>query len=787
MLNKVKKKIFKKVLPILFGIVLLSLVCFILFTTVFKKSVEENQDILFIYQQQFSSIFLDEQDNIYGPAPFLEPVYNGSNLDYYKAQNKSFATIIPAGSYKNPFVFERKGYELSIIPKKAEDKIGETAYYRIPTIFPTANAQSSQVYYLIYKDVYQSTDIIKKMRPYGVKETIILKDEQAPTQFEFALNVSDNVEAKKESDNSIRFYKKLTGTETSGNISGLSSTEPDYFLFRIPPPFMIDINGKKSLDCEWQLSKIDSMHYDLILACDTFGLSYPLAIDPSIVDTYDDEDMIAAKSDAEITSGHAQLEATADWYNTSWDYRKKITINSTVVSESDAGETNFPVMINIASDSDLASDPRSDGYDILFTSSNGETKIDHEIELYDDSEGDLVAWVETPSLSSTSDTYLYMYYGNSSAADQQNASGTWDSNFIMVQHMDDDTTASVSESSGNSNDGLKLAANEPIVTVTEGTLGQSQKFDNNDDYVNVPHDSSLNTVNTMTISAWINKVSNDESAYDTIIAKGDETPSEFNYVLSTYEDELDFFYADGTYAEEVTTAANLGTSTWYYVAVTYEYNVDIIFYVNAAIEPDSDQAHDDAQLPNNTHDLRIGDAINYSSPFHGIIDEIRVSNSVRSAYWISNEHNNIASSSAFFGLGSEEYQYTSSGTVTSTNLLSETQNQTIDSIDSFYYNASSLPAGTELEVQFSQNNSDWYSATNSADWTMCDTADGETIDLSALGWSGTNFYYKFNFNSTSFRDSSPIVEDVKVNYSSAFSTRLRAGNGLRLRGGVRLR
>ena len=64
------------------------------------------------------------------------------------------------------------------------------------------------------------------------------------------------------------------------------------------------------------------------------------------------------------------------WFNTNWDYRKAITINA---SQVDATLTNFPVLID-TTDTDLAADARSDGFDILFTGDNGTAKLDHEIE-----------------------------------------------------------------------------------------------------------------------------------------------------------------------------------------------------------------------------------------------------------------------------------------------------------------------------------------------------------------------------------------------------------------------
>ena len=53
--------------------------------------------------------------------------------------------------------------------------------------------------------------------------------------------------------------------------------------------------------------------------------------------------------------------ANPDWYDSSWLYRKKITINSANVT---ANLVDFPVLVSLASDSDLASDAQANGDDV---------------------------------------------------------------------------------------------------------------------------------------------------------------------------------------------------------------------------------------------------------------------------------------------------------------------------------------------------------------------------------------------------------------------------------------
>ena len=113
---------------------------------------------------------------------------------------------------------------------------------------------------------------------------------------------------------------------------------------------------------------------------------------------------------------------TQTWNDCGWSYRRAITIDRTKVA---ADQTDFPVLISLASDPGLAAHAQSAGNDILFTLSDEKTKIPHKIESYVSTTGALVAWVKVPALSSSVNTVLYMYYGNPTAPAQQDTSTIW--------------------------------------------------------------------------------------------------------------------------------------------------------------------------------------------------------------------------------------------------------------------------------------------------------------------------------------------------------------------------
>jgi hypothetical protein len=186
--------------------------------------------------------------------------------------------------------------------------------------------------------------------------------------------------------------------------------------------------------------------------------------------------------------------SSPSWYDPGWSYRKKLTIDNTKVP---ADQTNFPVLVSLASDSDLAAKAQNAptaGYDILFTSSNGTSKLSHEIEKFDDTTGELVAWVELSSLSSSADTEFYMYYGNASAGNQQDVPGTWSNSFDAVYHLHDD----FAESSGNH----AVATNNGSADSSDGLAADGQNFNGSSHYIDTNFSSNYASSSSFTWSGW---------------------------------------------------------------------------------------------------------------------------------------------------------------------------------------------------------------------------------------------------------------------------------------------
>jgi len=117
-----------------------------------------------------------------------------------------------------------------------------------------------------------------------------------------------------------------------------------------------------------------------------------------------------------------------DWWDSDWEYRKEITIDHDMVA---TNLKNFPILFHCKS-TDFSYHAHPEGDDFVFVSIDRLRQYNHEIEFYDSSTGELIAWVNITCLFSTEDTSLYIYYGNPSCSNQENIAGTWDSNFVGV-------------------------------------------------------------------------------------------------------------------------------------------------------------------------------------------------------------------------------------------------------------------------------------------------------------------------------------------------------------------
>jgi hypothetical protein len=419
--------------------------------------------------------------------------------------------------------------------------------------------------------------------------------------------------------------------------------------------------NKKITVAEWQLDLAAVVYIAIGVGLGLFlvlsgGIGRAFAVANSSVNrdtdtqlsqgTLTNTQVVGSGSGAYVQLSSNQGPGGDSWYNTSWQYRKKVTFNNSAQAEN---LIDFPVLIDLSSSNFTFSKALSAGQDIRFTDSDGTTLLSYEIEQWDSVGQVAKVWVKVPQIDASSSTdYIYMYYGNSGAADAQSINSVWDSNFKAVWHMNQagGTDPNMKDSTSNANN-LGFGSAQTGADLVTGQIDGAQDFDGtvNDQLTKSNPTPNLNILSTITLEAWIKR--NDGLAV--VLMREFGTPENYAFKISNSTD-LDFEYR--TFSTTHTYRFPFADdNTWRHVAITFTYGTgsSIKAYVNGSVVSGSWVAGDGNQTPYNdaVHDFSIGNS--QATPFTGQMDEVRISNSIRSAAWIAADYKSQTSNFATFG------------------------------------------------------------------------------------------------------------------------------------------
>ena len=309
-----------------------------------------------------------------------------------------------------------------------------------------------------------------------------------------------------------------------------------------------------------------------------------------------------------------------------WDYRKKITIDSTKI---DSALSNFPVLVHLDSGATDFWGHCDSKENVAFTSSDGTTKLKREIERFDHTNDNLDAHVKVPSVSSSADTEIYIYYDSSSPTHgETDDTDTWDANFKLVTHMKDAPDSShIADSTSNNNDGTKKGAGEPAEA--DAKIAKGQLFDDYDDWINMG-DMGISEGSNWTIEAWIKTPT---GTNEVIYAEGNSAGGSNFAILRVYANKAEI--VTGNAGEtSATSTTSVNDNTWRHL-VGRRSGTEIRIFVDGTSEdtdtaktPDVDRAAIGALYRDSLSDY-----------WDDYIDEVRVSNIDRSAAWIKASYN----------------------------------------------------------------------------------------------------------------------------------------------------
>lgn len=349
-----------------------------------------------------------------------------------------------------------------------------------------------------------------------------------------------------------------------------------------------------------------------------------------------------------LSVGAEVAHASPDWLS-GWAKRVKLTI--------DAGDivsnlSNFPILVYLSTSSGRGPDDVTFVFDelqndanrqkIAVTESDGTTQCYVEIERWDDASEEAWLWVTVPTIASDADTELYLYYDNLQVDNtgyvgdtgDAVAQNVWDANFKMVQHLKDLTTSTTNDSTSNNNDGTKWAADQPIEV--DAKIGKGQDFTPGaygtpSQYLQIG--TTGFSASSGTLEAWVKAegfVTADPAQY----LFGHTVTPGWSQRIQLYTDDIlgNLNLGLGDSHTRALDIQALNTATWYHIVLTWD-GTNYVVYVDSVSKVTG--TYTGLTSIQSLADIgNTGETTQRWEAWDGIIDEVRVSNTPRSAAWI---------------------------------------------------------------------------------------------------------------------------------------------------------
>ncbi len=358
---------------------------------------------------------------------------------------------------------------------------------------------------------------------------------------------------------------------------------------------------------------------------------------------------IAYKNNYDIITRAAEND---NWWNSSWLKRRKISFDNSDQSEN---LVNFTVLIKLNSSRIDYSKLKDSGADIRFVDEDNITQLSYEIEHWNESKNSFI-WVKVPQIDSSSNSdYIWMYYNNDDADSAENASSTWDSNYMMVHHFNGSSLPG--DSTSNNND--VVANNGAAYTATSGLLGSpayDYERDDSNDYMDIDYDSTLDVLDQndpFTLEAYIKGETWDTSIFrtDTVWQQKDGGGTGRTWLsVKGPSGSSSSAPVEVVLPSSQTSNSNVDTGKWYYLTVGYD-GTNMNIYINGILDDSAGRTPDE----NADGDYMIGQHKGGDNEWDGIIDELRISDTNRSLAWL--KVNNMSLTDSFASYGEEEGYY----------------------------------------------------------------------------------------------------------------------------------
>lgn len=365
------------------------------------------------------------------------------------------------------------------------------------------------------------------------------------------------------------------------------------------------------------------------------------------------------------------------YWNSSWSYKRNITINHNYIN---TNLTNFPVIIpggDFGTIIDLIKNHcRTDGMDIAFTDSTETIQLYHELEYYNVNNYMMEIWVNIPFISSTTDTIIWMYYGNDDAPPQENQYNTWDDSYHLVSHYTYESLSTFLDSTQYVKNLVSYLNFATFGKIIGGVIMNNNQIITTSYLWNSELDFDLKTADGITIESWIRPLTiapgyfefsnksgiflgnftnpgvNNGAVCLRLVNKTGNMTFEALFCTDINNNYISAFYDKWTY-----------TPIFYYVVGVFN-ETDVRLYVNGVEVGHNNETLGNPSFDNfhaNQNNLIISQDRSFSpwstTHFYGMLDETRISNVIRNSSWISasyyNQNYNDIEPGYFLSFGNE--------------------------------------------------------------------------------------------------------------------------------------
>jgi hypothetical protein len=282
-----------------------------------------------------------------------------------------------------------------------------------------------------------------------------------------------------------------------------------------------------------------------------------------------------------------------------------------------------------------------------------ETQNYVEIEYWDQANEVAFLWTKVPTVSSGTDTVLYLYYDSTHTTNsgyvgditETPAQNVWNDNFVGVWHMCQDPAGDVADSIKDSKSGGYHGTPAGTMTsedLVDGKISKAIDFDGGDDRLIISDNAVFRGLSEITVELYVNADTKGDWEklldYSSAASQNADRKYRFQFNNDADQDLTFVLWNDADDAIGATSINAFTSGSYRYVVGVYDgtNNADAIrIYDNSAL---SSSVAGTGDTINNASagDLWFG-AEQWTGPrniYDGKIDEIRISKVARSGAWI---------------------------------------------------------------------------------------------------------------------------------------------------------